>query len=434
MAALRRDVAVAEAHRMTGKFDEALAAANAALVEARAIPHPQSEAELLLLVAACRREVEGDAIAREAFEDAFAACEAAGDDSLAAIAAAAVAVELADTLADFPEGERWLSIAKGTRAREASDDRADAEILEAELALLSAEGHADRSPELRDREIALLERIYGASHPRIAVAYANLAGDLDATGQFGAAVDEYRKAIAMQEQLFGPDVPMLSIYYNNFGSTLTDAGRYDEAKPAIEHALALVAPLGPTNPHNVLPLVSLAQLDRRTRDYDATLSAADRGIAIVDGGGDAEVRFLPALLVVRGTALLAKGDAAAAEASCARALALQEKQDVLGPDRIQLEAEDALTCIGEARMAEGHPADALAPLERSVSLTRRMDPGELALAKLALARALVASGGDGDRARALAEEARATLRAAPGRERDAADADAWLAQRNGSAR
>ena len=122
-------------------------------------------------------------------------------------------------------------------------------------------------------------------------------------------------------------------------------------------------------------------------DRDAALAAADRGIAIADASGESEVRLLPSLLVVRGEALLEKGQAAAANASCGRALALQEKQGILGPDKIEPEAEDALTCIGESLMALGRFEDALGPLERSVSLTKRESPTELARARSVLARA-----------------------------------------------
>jgi tetratricopeptide (TPR) repeat protein/predicted Ser/Thr protein kinase len=427
VAALRRTVAEASAHRMTGKYDDALAAAMRGLGEARAIPHRQSEAELLFLVAACKRELEDDAVARVTLEEAFAASEAAGNDSLAAIAAATISLELSDTLADVHEAERWLGIAKAIRERAGPDDRADAEVLEAELALVSAEGHADKTVLLRDRLVTLLERIYGSAHPRIAVAIANQAGDVAAVGQPDLAVTLYRRAIAMQEHLFGPDAPTLSIYYNNLGSTLTEATRYAEAKVALDHALALVAPLGADNAHNVLPLVSLAQLDAHTGDFDAALAAAERGIAIADASGQSEARFLPALLVQQGGALLAKGDAAGAQRACARALRLQDEQEIFGPDRIVPDANDSLTCVGEAETALGRLSDALEHLERSVSLTKRQTPTDLSLARFALARALTAAKRDPRRARDLADTARRELRAAPGMDRQAGEVEAWIA-------
>jgi hypothetical protein len=427
LAALRRAVAEAEAHRMTGKTDEALNKATQALAEARDLGHRQSEAELLLLIAACKRETEDDAAARVAYEEAFAACEAAANDSLAAMAAATVSLELGDSLADARGAERWLAIAKGVREREGRDDRADAEILEAELSLLARTGRADQTLALRARLIDLLPRIYGTSHPRLAAAIANRANELALMGRNGPAIDDYRAAIAMQERVFGPDVPMLSIYYNNLGSALTETGQYDAARVALEHALALVAPLGAMNAHNVLPLVSLAQLDNRIGDHDGALVAAERGIGIVDGGGDTEAAFLPSLLVQQGQARLSRGEATLARTACLRALALEDKQEVLAPDRIQPGAEDALTCLGEAEMALGRFDQAIPPLERSVSLSKREEPADLAFARFALARALAGAKRDPDRARELAATALRELRAAPGMGRQAGEVESWLA-------
>jgi tetratricopeptide (TPR) repeat protein len=427
MTALRRAVAEAEADRMTGKNEEALAIANRGLAEARAIPHRQSEAELLFLVGACQRELEDDAVARVTFEEAFAAAEAADNDSLAVIAAAVVSLELGDSLADKHEAARWLAIAKGVREREhgVADDRADAEILEAELSLESAGGHPERTFALRDQLIATLERVYGASHPRIGSAIANRAGDLASTGQQERAVAEYRRAIAMQEQIFGRNYPSLSIYYNNLGSTLSTVGRYVEAKDALDRSLALVAPLGASSSHNVLPLVSMATLENRVGDRDAALASAERGLAIADASGD--VRFAPGLRVQRGIALLAKGSALAALESCQAALAEEEKQEILGPDKTYPDGEDALTCLGNAELALGRTSDAVAHLERSVSLTKRETPSELSLARFGLARALTAAKEDPARARSLAETARSELRAAKGMEEAANEVDAWLA-------
>jgi tetratricopeptide (TPR) repeat protein len=424
VSALRRTVAEAEALRMTAKWDDALDVATGALVEARAIPHRQSEAELLYLMAACERETKGDAVALETFEQAFAASEAAGNDSLSAIGAATIAFELGDSLSQPRESERWLAIAKGIREREGTDERADAEILEAELSLLSSSGHQDKSLPLQNRLLALLERIYGPSHPRVAATISNRAGDFDANGQPDRAVVEYQRALAMQERLFGDDTPYLSIVLNNIGSVMTEVGRYGEAKQALERALSLVAPLGADNPHNVLPLVTLAQLDGRIGDHEGELAAADRGIAIVAATGESEIRFLPALLLTRGNALLAKGDAAGAREACGKALRMQEELQIVAPDKEY--DSDTLTCMGDAEVALGQLDDAIASLERSVSIVRRFPATDLALARFALARALTAAKRDPARARDLAESAQRDLRAVAWMGREASDVAQWL--------
>ncbi len=424
LAALRRAVAEATALRMASKCDDALLAR--ALAEARAIPDRQSEAELLLVVGECKREFGDPAAASAAWEEVFAAAEAAGNDSLAAIAAAKTAFELGNSLENMHEARRWLAIARGIREREGHDDRADAEILESELAIASSEGHPDQTLALRDRLVTLTERIYGASHPRVAAAINNRACDLGATGRAEEAVVEFRRALAMQEALFGADTPALSLDYNNIAANLTTLGRYDEAKVAMDRSIALLAPLGSENTHWVLPLASMAVLANRVGDTEAALAAADRGIAIVNAaGGDSERRQLPYLFVERGNALLQKYDAKGALESCARSLSVQEKNESIGPE--QTYSADALACLGEAYTALGRAEDGLVYLERSVSLTKRDPAADLALARFALARALSAAKRTPERARELAVSAQRDLRATPGMERPAAAVDRWLA-------
>jgi len=144
----------------------------------------------------------------------------------------------------------------------------------------------------------------------------------------------------------------------------------------------------------------------------------------VASSGDSEIRFLPELLVARGHALLAKGDAPGAHEACARALTMQEERQLFGPDKVY--EGDALTCIGETEIALGQLGDGLAHLERSVSITKRFPAPDLGLARFALARALTAAKREPARARELAESARNELRAAPGMEKEASEVEQWL--------
>jgi hypothetical protein len=106
------------------------------------------------------------------------------------------------------------------------------------------------------------------------------------------------------------------------------------------------------------------------------------------------------------------------------ALAIAEKAPLRDP--VVLSA--ALPTIGQAKVALRRPAEAIAPLERALTLRlAAAAPADLGATRFALARALWESGGDRSRARALARAARDGYGARLETER--AEADAWLRAR-----
>ncbi|HWB75411.1 MAG TPA: hypothetical protein VG755_10650, partial [Nannocystaceae bacterium] len=87
--------------------------------------------------------------------------------------------------------------------------------------------------------------------------------------------------------------------------------------------------------------------------------------------------------------------------------------------------------LGEAKLALGEPAEAIAPIERALALreAKKLDPLELARTKFSLARALMAAGRDRDRALVLARAAVAEYRTLGPRSDDwLTDAEKWLAK------
>jgi tetratricopeptide (TPR) repeat protein/predicted Ser/Thr protein kinase len=408
------------------KYDDAVAAANPAIAEARAIPHRRSEAQLLMALGHAQLQLGDPQAATATWEAGFAAAEAAGDDSLAAIIAARIAFEMDDLLLKPREGERWLAIARGILEREGGvDERAASMVLQGEIAALSAGGQQDRAIALHDRLIDLFIRMYGPIHPRVAAVINNKAVDLYDLGRQELAVAEYRRSIAMQEELYGPDAPTLAADWNNLGASLTLLGRYVEARAALDRSLALVGPIDLHNANAVVTFASMALLDNRVGRVDEALADTDEGIAIVNATGDNAILYLPSLLVERGRALLAKKDAPSAQAACARALHLQEERDAVKPEQVY--EDDSLTCLGEAETALGRSDEAIAHLERGLTLTKRDAPTDLALARFALAKALRAARREPERARVLATQALADLRAANGMERFAIVVAGWLA-------
>ena len=92
---------------------------------------------------------------------------------------------------------------------------------------------------------------------------------------------------------------------------------------------------------------------------------------------------------------------------------------------------DALRCKGEALLSLGRSREAVPYLERSLTLRKRMLPGDYARAEFALARVLGASHGDLARATELAKRAREELAPYPFLTFELREIDAWLAA-NGS--
>jgi tetratricopeptide (TPR) repeat protein len=423
--ALQKLIAEASALSAIGEVDQALHVATQGLEEARAIPHRESEAELLLLRATCQSQ-QGDFEATVATrEEAFAAALAAGDDSLAALAAAHLPFELANDLARYKEAERWLAIGLGLLEREGQDDRAEGELLESEVVVLMVEGYSERTIPLHERAIAVLGKVYGPNDRRVASALTNYASDLDSVGRKEEALAAVLRSIRIQEDIYGPRNPDLNVDYNNLAYDYVLLGRWDEARRALEHAFSLLAPLGESNGNAIVLWATMAQLDNRAGLPDAALVDVERAQAIVQVTGDDGTRYLPCLFVERGTALLAKGNAAGARDACTQSLKLEEERDLIDPDKMYY--DDALTCVGQADLALGKIDEALDRLERSVTLKKRDFASELPLAEFALARALRAAGRDPGRARSLAESALAGLRQAPGSEAKSQAVEAWLA-------
>jgi hypothetical protein len=90
-----------------------------------------------------------------------------------------------------------------------------------------------------------------------------------------------------------------------------------------------------------------------------------------------------------------------------------------------------LTGEGKALLALGSAGEALPLLERALLLRAKdADPVDVAETRFALARALVATGGDLKRARGLAEAAAAAYAATgEGYPRQRAEIASWLAER-----
>jgi tetratricopeptide (TPR) repeat protein len=419
-----RALAQASALSSAGSDRAALDIVERVLPEARAIPSPRLEAELLLLAAICDHHLGDNPGGLAANQDAFLAAESAADDALAATAAAGAAFELAAWLGKGREGERWIDIAERIAGRVGHDDGLEATVLHSRAVVTIMAGHPEGTLEAQDREIAILERLYGDKDPRVAIGTMNKGVVLAYMGQAEPAIEAFRRTIEILQEIGGPDNPQSDLPYANMGFPLTQIGRFDEGRAAFERALALQGDrlLGSIT---VQALAGLSALELQSGNARAAIERARKGLEVADAMGDGGAKDAPILLTVRGMARTETGDAKGATEDCRRALSMQEATGSLDPGAVY--GPDSLCCLGEAELALGRTGAALEHLERSVSFERRPDPAEFAKARFTLARALRAAARDPERAMTLARAARGAL--GPGHDALIAAIDRWLTER-----
>jgi tetratricopeptide (TPR) repeat protein len=417
-----RTISRASALGNAGQDAQAEAIVERALPEVRAIPHPRIEAELLMLQARCKQQRGDNRGAFPVYQDALRAAERAGDDLLAARAAARAAFLLSGWLNKPQEGEQWIDLADAIAERAGRNDAIDVDILASRIVVKAMLGHPEQAIALHDKEIAARVRLYGERDPRVATAITNRGVTRQYLGQSDLALEDFRRGTDLLESLSGAANPHLALGYSNLSDMLNTLGRAEEARTAAQHALDLQAgerPGGVT----VLIYSGIAAAEIQLGHLDAALLAANKGLAAADEiGENGRNKWL--LLTLRADARGKAGDLAGELEDCSEVLALQKARGPLTSDSPY--GPDALTCLGETELALHRVEPAISYLEQSVALEHRGEPWELPTARFALARALRVAGRQPARAEELARNALDALRPLRGQEPQVATIERWL--------
>lgn len=126
--------------------------------------------------------------------------------------------------------------------------------------LLERGQHKKAEPLLR-RALQLDEIIFGANHPRVAIALNNLATLLNETNRVAEAEPLLRRALLIDENNYGPNDPNVSIALNNLATLLQANDRLDEAESLLHRALQIDAShFGPNHLRVAIDLNNLATL------------------------------------------------------------------------------------------------------------------------------------------------------------------------------
>jgi tetratricopeptide (TPR) repeat protein/tRNA A-37 threonylcarbamoyl transferase component Bud32 len=289
----------------------------------------------------------------------------------------------------------------------------------------------DEANELYGRAVALEERHYGPDHPDIANSLLGWGAALSKAGRLAEARAKYERALAIYERAFGPEHVDVANVLNNLANLSNTEGKREEAMRLHRRVLAMREKLlGPDHFWLAPSLFNLGEMLRTDERFEAARPLFERALSIAVAGLGQEhpnvARIRTRLsLTLRG---LGERDAAAREL----ALAIETYEATVGGEHPLM--ADAIGLRAEAHVEAGRMREAIADRERAHAILEAADrpSSELASAKLELARALwdasPVEGRDRERARTMAEHARATLEGREGEDEGIERIDAWLAE------
>ncbi|EDM75915.1 serine/threonine kinase family protein [Plesiocystis pacifica SIR-1] len=464
-----------EALTHAGKYEAALAAADALAEDAAALEHEPALLRAWLVQGDLQQRTGAHARAEQTFERSYAAALRRGLLPEAAEAAGQLVWVVGHELARQDEGRGWAKHAEPL-SRAANSEAARAAFCNRLGSVAFEQAEYGEAEALWEESRVHFEAIGGPEHPSVATALNNLGNVAFTQGDHGRARELWGRALAIREQSLGPSHPDVAASLNGLGLVAKAQGRYADARAYYERALAIEeGALGREHPGLATTLNSLGNLAFAEADYERARAHHARALSLTEASLGAEHPSVATALNNLGNAATELGDYAGARASFEGALAIYEASlgeshpvvaitlDNLGSVALALgEFEQARAhheralAIGEAAMGEDHPdlaysltglgqaklglgdADGAAEaLERALMLRLREDATveatELAKTRFALARALLGALPGEDwtyrwqRAVALADEARASYAlAGPGSEQALDEVEAWL--------
>ncbi|MEO7936530.1 MAG: protein kinase, partial [Dokdonella sp.] len=245
--------------------------------------------------------------AREARDLRFASTSAATAAERAASSQQLASVEIESGNLDDAAAHLQSTLSDLT-----GDRHQDAELILAYTSLgklSSMRGDAQGSLRWYQKVLALREGLPGDHAADLAMDYNNLGTGFYNLSRYGESIDAFHRGIELLQKTFGADHPRIGFIRYGQVLALIQLGRFDEARTEIEEAKASLAKgtaPGTLNPGSVNFDRVLALLEYYTGDYTNALGHVDAAIELARSASPVS---LAATLVVRGRILLAQGHA-----------------------------------------------------------------------------------------------------------------------------
>jgi eukaryotic-like serine/threonine-protein kinase len=441
--ALQAELASVQALNFAGKKSDATELAQHLLERARATGYAPLRAEILLELG--RALDARDPSATEPYlREAITAAAEGHDDRLQATAWIELVTSVGQLQGRHAEA---LSLVVGAEAAvvRSGDDPNQRADLEATVGTIEhGRGRFELAIHRYERAQAIILASHGAEDPRLRIILNNHGVVMLSLGRLEEAREQFQHGLEHARSAFGPHHPYVADSLLNLGNVELERGRGTSALEFLEQALAILRGVPDQDRRRIAQVLSnLAVASIQAGDLDAAHEHALHARAELEVMHGPDYPLVAAPIDSLGLIAMARGDLPLAALYFEEAVALLERtvgkqhpnhalvathlgQLQVSQGRVEegaatldaarqvlrgaLEAEHPAVLAVDAAWAEaelerGHAEVARPLLER---VTERVaDPTDKARFAFALARAVVATGGDRDRALALARRAEA---------------------------
>jgi tetratricopeptide (TPR) repeat protein len=361
---------VSRAHALSasGRYDEGLRAAQAALEHSKFVDWGPIRAQAQLAVGFLFDEKAEYHDAHEALLDAYFA---AGDDApeVAADASIRLVAVLGHQLDRFEDSEVWARFAEAAIGRLGGEHRQrEALLANAKALVASKAGRYDDAKASYERALELWQDERGDDDLAAAATAQNLGLTHMRLGEYDAARAALARAHATFAAVLGQDHPDVAYVLVTFGSLEQNLGHYDEAKRMYHDALLIrERALGPDHPLVALTLNNTGTLFRELGDLDAAADRYSRALRIFERALGPDHSDVATSLYNVGTIYSARGDLEAAHDAFARSLEILELS--LGPGHVDLAFP--LTSLARIQRLRGDADRARELLERALKVRQQ---------------------------------------------------------------
>jgi tetratricopeptide (TPR) repeat protein len=405
----------------TGHYREGIVEAKSLVDDARARKDKSLELDALLVLAQLEEPLDPNT-AIATYHDAQTLAETLGRDLDAALSLASLAIANGLDKHEYVTAHRQIELARAKVERVGGNAALEARLAMAEAQVLAYENRIGEAERAMRTAVAMFEKVFGSDHPMVGNAYGTLSQLEGAFGRHDAAIADAQRTLAILSPALGTDHPSVAGAKMTLASALIYNHDFTRARALLLEADATFALIYGRYHHARSAVASnLGMIEMMQSHWDAAIAAFERSRDIVEHTGN-DPDALSSIERDLTNALGGAGRLEEALVECKKGIAALER---LGPGGLP-RLPQSLNDLGEVQLARGHAADAIADVERGLSLLKERgpdaNPDDLADTEFILGKLLWEANRDRVRGHALVEHA---LKISPEPERRAQMSE-WL--------